>query len=298
MATSQQFLVCDSSTLANFKQWAQAISGFFTTAGWSQAADTGQVNWGTIVSVPGSGAYVYEVWQPNDGLTTFYLKVEYGNTSGTNSPGLRLTISSSTNGAGTATGLIIGPIKAATSATTPPSTSTQYECNFSGAAGRMCIMMWRNTPNSNQQVFTVERALNVSGAYQSTYVTLCTVGLCPGNNSNTYQQSLMFGVGVAPALVQGSNAVGGLNVRGFGGGVAGVFNGSIPVDFAAPYVGLHDFPMTVIGSMAASDVTEGVPFSVTLYGSTRTFMPSKLGPFVGTGPACIGASYAVAMRYD
>jgi hypothetical protein len=86
MATSQQFLVCDSSTLANFKSWAQAISGWFATAGWSQAADTGQVNWSTIVSVPGSGAYVYEVWQPNDGLTTFYAKIEYGNSTASACP--------------------------------------------------------------------------------------------------------------------------------------------------------------------------------------------------------------------
>jgi hypothetical protein len=36
MATSQQQLVFDSSTLANFKQWAQAISAFFGTAGWTR----------------------------------------------------------------------------------------------------------------------------------------------------------------------------------------------------------------------------------------------------------------------
>ena len=79
MSTQQSFLVCDSSTLANFKSWAQTISAFFTTATWTQSADTGQVNWSTIASVPGSGAFVYEIWEPNDGLTTFYVKVEYGN---------------------------------------------------------------------------------------------------------------------------------------------------------------------------------------------------------------------------
>lgn len=39
--TSQQFLVCDSSTLANFKQWAQAISAFFSRATWGNLATRG-----------------------------------------------------------------------------------------------------------------------------------------------------------------------------------------------------------------------------------------------------------------
>src|SRR5690242_8747640 len=148
MATSQQQLVCDSSTLANFKQWAQGISGNFTTFGWVQSGDTGQVNWSTIASVPGAASFVYEIWQPNDGLTTFYLKVEYGNVSGTNCPSLRLTLSTSTNGAGTPTGFIVGPWNTNVTIFTPPSTSTQFECNFSGAAGRIGAMMWRNGSNS------------------------------------------------------------------------------------------------------------------------------------------------------
>jgi hypothetical protein len=162
--TSQQFLVCDSSTLANFKQWAQAISGFFSTAGWSQSTDTGQVNWSTISSVPGSSAFVYEIWEPNDGLTNFFVKMEYGNISGTNCPSLRITISTSTNGAGTSTGFVVGPTSTNVSSFSPPSTTIQYECDFSGAAGRIGVMMWRNITNVGNQLFAIERSVNASGA--------------------------------------------------------------------------------------------------------------------------------------
>jgi hypothetical protein len=263
MPTSQQFLVCDSSTLANFKAWAQAISAFFATATWTQSTDTGQVNWSTIASVPGSGAYVYEIWQPNDGLTTFYVKIEYGNTSGTNCPSLRFTISSRTNGAGAPTGFVVGPNKTNTNAYTPASATTQYECNFSGAAGRISVMMWRNGTVGQQQIFAVERSLNSSGAYTSTYATLVTGGNCGANNSFFTQQSLYFGVGAAPLLPNNNNASGGIGVRGPGS--AGAFNGSIPIDFAALYVGFWDLPMTSIASASGPDITEGVTFTATLY---------------------------------
>lgn len=92
MAASQSFLACDNSTLTNFKAWGQAISNALSTSTWTQTSDTGQVNWSSIASVPGSGAYVYEIWQPNDGLTAFYLKAEYGNFSGTNMPSIRVSI--------------------------------------------------------------------------------------------------------------------------------------------------------------------------------------------------------------
>lgn len=302
MATIQSQLVCDNSTLANFKQWAQAISTSFSTFGWSQSSDTGQVNWSSIAAVPGSGAYVYEIWQPNDGLTNFYLKVEYGNSSGTNSPGLRLTLSSATNGAGTATGFIAGPVQTLFSAMTPPSTTTQYECDFSGAAGRIGVMMWRNgTATNQQQLFAVERSVNSSGSYTSSYVTLFVQG---ATASGVYarQQSLVFGVGVTaitpPASTSGN---GGWNVRiaNTQSNTTGApFNGSIPFDTCSPLVGYFDYPCTVVGGGCAGDYVEGVPFTVTLYGSTRTYMPSSNGSFGRVAYASTAGQQATCMRYD
>lgn len=43
--TSVQNLVADNSSVTNFKAWATAISAFFTTCGWTQTSDTGQVKW-------------------------------------------------------------------------------------------------------------------------------------------------------------------------------------------------------------------------------------------------------------
>jgi hypothetical protein len=296
--TSQQFLVCDSSTLANFKQWAQAISSFFSTAGWLQSSDTGQVNWSTISAVPGSGAFVYEIWQPNDGLTNFYLKVEYGNVSGTNCPSLRLTLSSATNGSGTPTGFVFGPANTNWNSYTPPSTTTQYECDFSGAAGRIGVMMWRNGLNSCQQFFAVERSLNSSGSPTSSYVTLWACGISTSTVAPV-QGSLVFGVGTTE-LVSGHGSVAYKDgwVCRMQPVSLSAFNGMIPFDTCSPVVGYFDYPCTAVGVALAADITEGVPFTVTLYGSTRTYLPSKNGSFLNASPNVGAIGAAICMRYD
>jgi hypothetical protein len=305
MATSQQFLVCDSSTLANFKAWAQAISAFFATATWTQSTDTGQVNWSTIASVPGSGAYVYEVWQPNDGLTTFYVKIEYGNAGTAAQPSIRLTISTSTNGAGTATGFIVGPVNTQTTGIASNAT-TSYECDFSGAAGRIGAMMWRNGTGNDQQLFAIERSINSSGAYTNAYVTLWTAGINnagAGTNTDFSQRSLLLAVGAAPNLPNNSGpGQGGWTVRlaqvTSGTTNAASFNGSIPFDTPAPMIGYFDFPCTVVGCACPGDFSEGVPFSVTLYGAARTFMPGKIGPFSLAISNNGQANSCVCLRYD
>lgn len=304
MSTSQQQLVCDNSTLTNFKQWASAISGFFTTATWTQSTDTGQVNWGTIASVPGSSAYVYEIWQPNDGLTTFYVKIEYGNFSGTNSPDVRITLSTTTNGSGTPTGFVLGPLYMHFNALTPPSTTTQYECDFSGAAGRIGAIMWRNGGTAAPGMFAIERSLNSSGAYTSTHVTLVMGGIPNGGNAAWpvfSQQTLVFGVGAGPTVVKSSSGVSlpALSVRCgmFAGLTSSAFNGLIPFDTVAPQVGFFDYPMTMVGAAGGLDIVEGVPFTVTLYGSIRTYMPTKAGwmaQFWGVN----NSSGAICLRYD
>ena len=257
MATQQSFLVYDNSTLANLKSWAQTISSFFTTAGWVQSTDTGQVNWGTNVSVPGSGAFVYEIWKPNDGLTNFYFKVEYGNTTGTNSPGLRLSISETTNGSGTLTGSILGPYLTQPSGVTPASSSTTYECDFSGVAGRMGAVMWRTAASGKSQLFAIERSLNSSGAYTGTYVTLYVWG--DSASAKTGGQATLYfgGPGVIGWGTQGGSSRSGSWSTRNQTNASMSFNGVTCFDTATPVPGFFDYAGTEVGIGFATDITEG-----------------------------------------
>lgn len=304
MATLTGSYVCDSSTLANFKSWAQSISTAFSTFGWLQSSDTGQVNWSSIASVPGTGAYVYEVWEPNDGLTNFYVKMEYGNWSGSaNSPSIRITVGTSTNGAGTITGtFIMGPLYCAINATVTVNASTTYACYYSGAAGRISVLMWPSQAGSSPQAFAIERSINSSGTYTNSYVTVVASGAA--NTSANWplhsQQSLVFGVGLGPTSVRtgSNNSIPCLAVRFMNPNLTTTsFNGGIPFDTVAPSVGYYDCPMTGIGVGAAVDIVEQVAFSVTLYGSTRVYMPTKASNLtVIYTPIATFVAYCI--RYD
>jgi hypothetical protein len=59
----QSFLKFDSSSLANYKNWAQGIGTALSSLGWVQTADTGQVTWGNVVAVPGQ-APIASSWNP------------------------------------------------------------------------------------------------------------------------------------------------------------------------------------------------------------------------------------------
>jgi hypothetical protein len=65
MVYSTSWHVCDASSVANFEDWAEAISAAFLAAGWVQTADTGQVMWNAMTltqvqpNTPTSGKATY-----------------------------------------------------------------------------------------------------------------------------------------------------------------------------------------------------------------------------------------------
>jgi hypothetical protein len=309
--TSQQFLLCDNSNATNFKSWASALSNFIRSAGWTNSSDTGQLNgagagnWAGVSTVPGSGAFYYEIFQPGDGLQTFYLKIEYGNGS---APTLRVSVGQTTNGAGTLTGLFMGPYIIAPSFTAP-STTTTYECDLSGDSGRISMLLWRNAPNNAPQVFAIQRSLNASGAPYGTsttgYVTIWFAGANGGAYPIGMQQSLVFGVGAAPAFfnnyVASNSAATGWPILATFFASSQAFNGTIPCMFLQPGVGVFDYPCTVIGAANCNDLTEGVPFTITnQYGQTRTYIPTRAGLLAFAGAPDSGNHYraTILVEYD
>jgi hypothetical protein len=306
MSIQNSALVRDNSTLANFKQWASTISAFFTTAGWTQSSDTGQVNWSTIASVPAVNTYVYEIWQPNDALTTFYFKVEYGtgSASSSTSPAMRISLSTGTNGAGTLTGFITALQVFPVTSPAVTSTVTQWQCYFSGAPGRVNVMMWRDdTASSGGLFFAVERSLNASGAYTSAFVTLLGCGNNNGSQGGPFQQSLIFGQGVANAVAQGVLGSGFICLRN-STVPSDIFDGGVPLSPVFPSVGgTTGFanPMLAAAVGAASDYSEGSTYTIAAanmpYGVTHNYLASGNGPFSKVGVAQFSNS-KLLMRYD
>ena len=264
-------------------------SGTFTVVNASGVTESGSTGVVTAqTTAPGSAAYFYEIWIPQDGLTSFFFKLETGNVSGTNSPNLRATLCTTTNGAGTASGIVLGPNVVASSSFTPVATAI-YPSYFSGASGRICMSFGAGCPNG-ATMLAVGRSVNSSGTDVGTYVSLWTCGQSGSNNPNLGVQALYFGVGAT--TLQGHQQ----NVGHAWGGptwtslTSTVFNGNLAISLATPLVGYFDYPTTLCGLAAPNDLASLVTFQATVYGSVRTYI--AIGAIVDYNGAC------VFMRFD
>lgn len=303
MSTATGNYVQDNSSLANFKNWAQAISNAFSGFGWTQTADTGQVNWGSIASVPAS-TYVYEIWKAADALASsmpIYVKVEYGFSS--TSPRIRMTVGTGSNGTGTINGQVCDntPWQIDSTGVTNQGATT-FPCYFSGSAGEFRMMMWaQNTPNTSTSVtqtffFAIERAKDASGNDAVGYITVFHAdnGATASNAANNGQQTLnttakgKFDGGIiGMALTTSSNS--------------GTANGTTAAFPVFPIFGLIENPCLGLMTCADADVTDQSSCTVAnMYGSTHTYKAFRGQNFslvIGSRSSA-GASMAILMRYE
>lgn len=310
MSTQQLNIVCDNSTLTNFTAWAQAISSWFSSCGWRQSSDTGQVNWTSIAAVP-SSAYVYEIWQPGDatgGLPTYYVKIEYG--FSTTLIGMWFSIGTSTNGSGTLTGQVTPrmPIYGDTNNSSNQvsgGAATPYECDFYGDSGQIAVMMWRNATGNQPCVFGIERTRDTSGNKINDGVTMWLIGTA--NNANCSQRSstLIFASGSWSAGWTGNVITGtipAINVSGWGvSTTTASFQGYIPVLPIFVIAGKIYGPSVLIQQGCSADFSEGVTATFNdAFGNSRTWMASSKGIFTAFGGSSRAgnASNCVLMRYD
>jgi len=103
----------ENTSDATFRAWGLDISTRMAVAGMVQAADTGQINWATVVRPAASAYGGYEIWRFDDALQAsapVFIKIEYGCSNNQATPAIRVTVSSGTNGAGTPTGLVSAAI--------------------------------------------------------------------------------------------------------------------------------------------------------------------------------------------
>ena len=291
--TSQQFLILDSSTLANFKSWGQAMSTFIASQ-WTQTSDTGQINW-TTVSLPAAGSTGgFEIYRPNDALTPIYLRIDYGRATSSSAAWFEVTIGTGTNGAGTLTGNVsavhLGGQNNGNNAS--GGTSATWECDFSGSGSRLGLLLGRNAGSQVAKGFFVERSLDNTGAYTSTYMTLVTVAeISPGTNC-TYQSTVLLSG--LPFNVSAGAITNPVVITDTSTSCAA--NGGIAISPVFPSFGQFGNPMTCVASARGADIVDGTTFTSVLYGSTFTYLGTKgtnttqyFGPNINS---------ALVMRYD
>ena len=296
MATFTTNSVCDNSTLTNFKQWAQTISTAFSTLGWVQTADTGQVNWSTISAVP-TNAYVYEIWKANDTLAStlpIYVKVEYG--SSTTVVALRFTVGTSSNGSGTITGTTMTQTPWVSVPSLANQGTTAFPCYFSGTAGEFRMYLWQSLSASIGAFFMIERSKDASGNNTAEYFTAIESNCANQTSGTPPRQQTVLASGLVSNMENGAISIG-LTV----GSGTGQFNGSVAAFPVFPVVGKLGNPMLGLMSAVATDVSDGATVTVTsMYGTTHTFIAMTKGVMTNgfAGRNSYGINMGGLMRYE
>lgn len=304
----------DNSTLANFIAWAgnttvnttapgtwHGIAYALGLFGWVQTADTGQVDWDTISSVPGASSFVYEVWQTNDSFTSqpIFLKIEYGSTSSSTVPNIAYTVGTGSDGSGNITGTNTSRqlIRSASPGTFAGQDTYFMNCYLSGDASRFCFVMFddlQNTHNAWPMLFSIERNVTSTGVYTNTYFTVLAVGF----SNNPRQQHLLFSGSATPAettcflTIQprtANNANGNITANGkYGNAVSPVF----------PLIGFMDYPGLNVQIGYFTDFVNGAPTTLTVYGAAHNYIAcvTSTANFYVTGIS--GQNGCVLLRFE
>lgn len=288
MATLTSNLVCDNSSLANFKSWAQSISTAFSTFGWTQTTDTGQVNWSSIASVP-SSTFVYEVWKAADALAStmpIFVKVEYGFSA--TSIQFRITVGTGSNGSGTINGITMSstPWNISGGGNGNQGVST-FPCYFSGTAGEIRVAMWNSGNLINY--FFIERSKDTSGNNTADYVTAGS-----NNSTTTIGQTRQQSISSTLQYVQGSGIC---NACPFL--TTGFDNSTVSCYPCFPHLGKIGNPY--LGTMVAYAADAATNTTVTvasMYGSTHTYIAIGGQTNFSSNLGARTATVLALMRYE
>lgn len=314
MATASTNTTIAHNSTATFDTWINEIyTGLVTSCGLVQTADTGQM------AVPSTAVYTatantavgYYVFQFNDTLqatSPVFFKLEFGTANSPNSPGMWITIGTSTNGAGTITGNV-GTRVMVTSNTAPVSTITNYAARFVyNTTYGVCGLSWKIQgggagTNASLGGFYIHRSVSTAGAATATSVHMLTnsssfVGGSTGNQ--TYYQIVDYSTGTVFGPAAGALAtswqtnwmwVPFLSLQTIQGTVGQIF----PCVQYAPTASTPPFGITnLIAGCLLTEIPIGGTITATVLGSTSlTYM--NVSSF--TGCTYIGNNNAGASTY-
>ncbi len=248
-----------NDTDANFRLWGKALSDALTAVGIPMTADTGQIDWATVLK-PGAGntAQGYEIRKFNDALQAsapVLFKIEYGSATLATSPAVWMTIGVSSDGAGTLTGLL----STRKQLTCAGSSATVRDCRVCGASNRVVFAMFYST--TTYAIYSVVERTHDSGGADTAEGILIAHGATYNAVSQAYY-SMTGGEGAIEATFSAL-------VPSSGTGATGAAIALYPVFFTK---GIWTNPALNILLAFAANVTANASISFTYYGSTRTFL--------------------------
>jgi len=285
-----------NSSSALFRLWAQFVEDtLVTTGGWVVTSDTGQL---TIASATAPAALNtkvgYRVYRMADTLQAtkpVFLRIDYGSSAATNTPGMWLTIGEGSDGAGTITSIRYNGGASSTPNVSGTGNSASGSYNSYGSAGtnRVQIALFVGATAAQQCCFSLERMKDTAGADVGDGLIFIYQQVAAFVNN---MRIILLSGGAQPPLEALSYILSMSNPSSFGSDV-GV---GIPI----PMQGVAKPPGTGLVVVRSSDFIAEAQFAMTIYGVSRTYVQLNTLPagIPASGATASDTTSRVCLRYD
>jgi hypothetical protein len=292
MTTAAFTTVLQHTTDAEFRAWGSEFRTQLTAAGLVRTADTGQIDWTTVVRAAANTDAGYEIWRFNDtqqATAPIFIKFFFGTNASTTSPRVRIQIGTGSNGSGTLTGLTntavtLNSNSIPTAATLYPS----YFCHTEGFLG----LGWKLNGALFGFGMVICRTADPSGSNAPTADGAYFFG---GTTTNTNISIFKFTATTSVVNLGSTADIPCVNPGRMTATTVGSDTQVFPHFFGVPRV----YPAFGVCTIVQSEIARGVTFTATLFGTTsHTFIALDTlgGPYGFANQNT--TSWAIAMLWE
>jgi|SRR6188768_490336 len=285
-------LVSSNTTDAQFRGWATFIRDvFLLSGGWMQTADTGQMNFATVLApTVANTKQGYAVFRMNDALqatSPVFVRLDFGGGASPSGPGLWLTVGTGSDGAGNITNKRFDGGASVAPTITFNSNLTASNSYGSSAPNRVQFSLFVRSSSFGQITVSLERSKDVTGADTGEAVLAYWPS---GGTSLTHQRYIILGSPTQPPAEVGIQFL-------LSSNNPSSFGGDIGVSPPIPMKGYAQPPGTGVVIVKLNDIAAESAFTVTMYGAVVTYQ--HLNSMASLDPVGASAgSTRVAIRYD
>jgi len=291
-------LLPSCSTNALFQAWAQFIEdALVSTGGWQVSTETGETLPGALVApTAGNQKRGFRVYRMTDAGPSTYMRIDYGSSGATATPGIWITIGPGTNGSGVITApLWNGGASAAPNVSSNTNiASGTFNSYASASTDRFAMCLFVSGNSAYHMCFTIERTKNSSGGNTTDGLLLVYRDGQTTSNGIAHSRFLINIGGSQPTVETGLSYI--LSQRS----PSETFGGDIQAGIVSHFKGTAQQPGTNILITNASDVSAEGTINVGLYNQTRTYVQlNALPPYQAlVGSSVVDGSARILMRYD
>jgi hypothetical protein len=263
MATDARNILNYQGSDADHRTFAQAIHDMLLAVGLTQTTDTGQATLSTLTRPTTNNSSGYEVFRFNDAEQATlgcFLKVEYATGNAVTTPGLKLTVGTATNGAGTVSNSLAQTATSNSWATVTDSVAQVRPAYASYAEGQLIIAFGLDPIGSRGAWYYIGRPRLYDGSRT-------TDGLLFMHAGRTSGHGVIRAGGGGPALVSQVSDLPVLEILGGYDDQAGANVALYPTSFAVN--GNLRFG-SIFGYRAAAIASDSQQ-SVNIFGSNRNY---------------------------